>query len=195
MEWGNQEIFVIVKFLWWKLWIMDLETCKVRYRKSVRSIIRLGYLGEFEHHHQCLLNLKFFSKTIPCYSLLHLQWCELYEWDTSFCEREHDHSTSMCYIDTIGHIAEEKKSLNPTYLRIIRIEELSEVSLYLEESIRKRDPRTCLDNTILYNTSSPPLLLKESKTNRRESWIKSEDYHEGIIWKKRFYKKFIQKKI
>lgn len=97
----------------------------------------------------------------------------------------------MCYIDTIGHIAEEKKSLNSTYLGIVGIEEFSEVCLYLEESVRKWYSGSRFDDSILDNTSSPPLLLEKSKTNRRESWIKSEDYHNVIrVTKCEYSRKF-----
>ena len=90
----------------------------------------------------------------------------------------------MCDIDTVGDVTEEKKPLNPTDIWMIRIEELSKIRLYLQKPIRKRHSRSRLDNTVFDNTRHPLFLLEKSKTNRRESWIKSEDYHEDNYMEK-----------
>lgn len=92
-----------------------------------------------------------------------------------------DNSSSLCHIDTIGHIAEKKKSLYPTESRMVSIDELSQILSYLHESIRKCDTCTRLDHTILDDTQNSPLFFEESKSNRRESWIDAEDNHTGII--------------
>ncbi len=165
------------KFLCWKLRILDLETRQIRYSESICCIIWTRDLREFEKHHQRFLHLEFFSKTITCNPLLHLKWRELNKWYTALCKCEHYDSSSMSHINTIGDISEKKKSLNTTNSRLICIEHLSEIGLYLEESVRKRHSWSCLDNSILDNTGSSPLLFEDSKTNRRKSWIKSEDYH------------------
>ncbi len=176
MKKGNQMIFLIY-LLYCMLYF---EGCKICNCKRISSIIWTRNLREFQEHHERLLNLEFFGKTVPSYPLLYLKWSKFNKWYSSFSKGQNNNTTSMCYIDTISHIAEEKKPLNSTYLGIVGIEELSQICLYLEESVRKGYSCTRLDDSILDNTSSSPLLLEKSKTNRRESWIKSENYHNVI---------------
>lgn len=90
-------------------------------------------------------------------------------------------SASMRHIDTIRHIPEEKKSLNPTYRWMIGIDDFLEIISYLYQSFRKRKSGLCLNHSIFNHTQNPLFFLEKSKPHRRGSWIKSENYHEVII--------------
>lgn len=92
-----------------------------------------------------------------------------------------DHSSRLRHIDTIGDIAEEKKSLYPTDRRLVCIDKLTDILSYLHEPVRESYPCARLDDTILDDTESPPLFFEESKANCCKSWIDAEDNHGGII--------------
>jgi hypothetical protein len=98
---------------------------KICKSKSICSIIRTRDLVELQKHLDRFLHLRFFRESIACNTLFHLKGGILEEGYTSFCKCKKDDSSSMCYIDTIGNIPQKKKSLNPTNLRIIGLDNFS----------------------------------------------------------------------
>lgn len=127
------------------------------------------------------MDLWFLGKTISRDPLLHLQWGELRDRDTERCKCIDDDTSCMGDIDTIGYVSEEKKSLDPTRGRMISIDDLSEVSRYLDETLRQWESRLSRYDSILDNARHSPLFFYESKSSCRSSWIDAEDNHEGII--------------
>ena len=86
-------------------------------------------------------------------------------------------STGLSHIDTIRHIAQEEEPLYPTYCRMVRVDELPEIWSDLYKSLRKWESGTSLYDTIFEDTESLPFLLKQSKSDRRKSWIYTKDDH------------------
>ena len=161
-----------------------LEAREVCDCKCVSSIIRLWNFSESEYHFESFLDLGLFSKSIPCYSCLHLEWSILDEWYPTSGERIDDHPTSLSDIDTVRDIAKKKQTLNPANRRTICIEYFTEISPDLHESIRECYTRASGDHSILEYCHPFSLLLEDSESGGSGSWIYSEDYHEGIISKK-----------
>jgi hypothetical protein len=125
--------------------------------------------------------LGFFGESVPCYPRLHLQWCILDEWDTTTGKHIDHDSPRLSDIDTIGDIAEEKKPLHATYLRMIRVDDLTEVSPDLHETIREVDSRLGRYDSILEYGHPLSFLLEDSESSGSGSWIYAEDYHGVII--------------
>lgn len=176
MESQKQGIFILS--------LSHLQTREICDRKCICCIIRFRYLSESQEHLESLLNLGFFGESVPCYPRLHLEWCILDEWDPTTRECIDHHSSRLCDIDTVGDIAEEKKSLHPAYLRMICIDDLTEISPDLYQPICKIDSRLGRYDSILEYRQPLPFLFEDSESGGSGSWIYAEDYHKRIILKK-----------
>ena len=87
------------------------------------------------------------------------------------------HSSSLSDIDSIGHIPEEKKSLNPTKGRMIGSDKFREIISDLYETLRKGESCFRLDDTIFNHSDHTALFLEESISYRCCSRVNSEDDH------------------
>jgi hypothetical protein len=125
--------------------------------------------------------LGFFGESVPCNTCLHLQWRVLDERDATTGKCIYHDSSCLSDIDTVGHIAEEKKPLHPTDLRMIGIDDLTEICPDLHETIREVDSRLGGYDSILEYRHPLPFLLEDGESGGSGSWIYAEDYHGMII--------------